>query len=133
MHHSLHSSPICLNEFVSFKFEGFDNFRIIELDCRLMRTKDDFFREFGTKFGFPNYFAYNLDSFDECAQDVFLDDSNCYVVRWLNSALLLENADRAEKKAILDTLDDMLFSWNSVQDKDEIFEQKAVPLRFVFE
>ncbi len=132
MYHSLHSSPLYRNQFVVHKQDGLGQFFIFDLSCNLMRTKTGFYQEFGSKFCFPYYFFNNLDSFDECAQDVFLDENHCYLVRWVDYDVLLKDCAESDRIAIFEILDHMLNSWNSVRDEGKAFEQQAVPLRFIF-
>ena len=53
--------------------EELDAFSLIRIDAKRCKTLRDFYETVAETLHFPDYFGFNLDSFDEMINDLFLD------------------------------------------------------------
>ncbi|NEA99030.1 barstar family protein [Streptomyces sp. SID13726] len=90
------------------------------------RTTIDLFAEWSTVLGFPELFAHSWDSLGKCLRHVTEDDDTGPVTLVLhNAALLLEDEDPDQLRALLEVLDSVDFGLLLVDDSTDDLRRLA--------
>lgn len=93
-------------------------FNVVCIDSKLIKSKEDLLTEFATQLKFPSYFGNNWDALFECLRDL----------EWLESqktAVLIQNYHILESKK----LDDPLFA--ILRDTNDYWKERRVPFDVV--
>jgi RNAse (barnase) inhibitor barstar len=96
------------------------NYKTISIDGTKTLKIKDFYTQIAIGLDFPEYFDHNLDSLDECLNDLeWLDEPNI-VIQIQNFELFL-TAERGDKKLIelLNLLDATAEDWKWLDDESE--------------
>jgi hypothetical protein len=93
-------------------------YRIAKIEAVTLR---DFYEELAEQLEFPTYFGFNLDSLDECLNDLSWLGDKKIVIYISDSANFLATERNPEKlETLLDQLDATCEDWHWVDDDDEI-------------
>lgn len=116
--------------------ESFDDlnkdFEIVEINCQETSTLREFFEKMAKVFEFPDYFGFNLDSFDEVMNDLSWIENEKILIYFSNSEYFLEK-ERNETKilTLLDLLDATIEEWKWFEeDEEEEITKKQLLVRF---
>lgn len=106
-----------------------EDFEIVEIDASKTTTLRAFYEEMAKVFEFPDYFAFNLDSFDEIINDLSWIENEKLLVYFINSSEFLKN-ERNESKilTLLDLLDSAAEEWKWADE--ELIPKKDLLIRF---
>ena len=107
--------------------EGFD---LVEIDCAETTSLRNFYETFARIFEFPDYFGFNLDSFDELMNDLSWVENENILIYFKNSGLFLTK-ERSRKKivAVLDLLDATCEDW-AWAEESELIPLKKLKIAF---
>lgn len=107
-----------------------ENFEIAEIDASKTTTLREFYETMAGVFEFPDYFGYNLDSFDEMMNDLSWIENEKILIYFTHSDKFLEK-ERNESKilTLLDLLDATCEEWKWAE-ADEDTPKKELLVRF---
>ncbi|WP_367915296.1 barstar family protein [Leadbetterella sp. DM7] len=107
-----------------------ENFEIAEIDASKTTTLREFYETMAGVFEFPDYFGYNLDSFDEMMNDLSWIENEKILIYFTHSDKFLEK-ERNESKilTLLDLLDATCEEWKWAE-ADEDIPKKELLVRF---
>lgn len=107
--------------------EGFD---IVEIDASRTGTLRAFYETMAEVFEFPDYFGYNLDSFDEMINDLSWIENEKILVYFTHADKFLEK-ERNENKilTLLDLMDAACEEWKWAEGDEEV-PKKELLIRF---
>jgi RNAse (barnase) inhibitor barstar len=100
-------------------------FTIIEIDGRKTQTLRTFYEEIARILHFPDYFGFNLDSFDELLNDLsWIEDEKLLIYIKESSSFLINERNETKVLTLLDILDATCEDWkwmepNETLDEDE--------------
>lgn len=105
-------------------------FDIAEIDASKTTTLREFYETVAGVFGFPDYFGYNLDSFDEMINDLSWMENEKILIYFTHSDKFLAK-ERNESKilTLLDLLDAACEEWKWAEPDDDI-PKKELLIRF---
>lgn len=94
-----------------------EDFGIAEIDASKTTTLREFYETMAEVFEFPDYFGFNLDSFDEMINDLSWIENEKILIYFTHSDKFLEK-ERNENKilTLLDLLDAACEEWKWVDD-----------------
>lgn len=107
-----------------------DGFEVAEIDSSRISTLREFYETMAKVFEFPDYFGFNLDSFDEIINDLSWIENEKILIYFTNSENFLEK-ERNETKIItlLDLLEASCEEWKWAESDDSI-PKKELIIRF---
>ncbi len=105
-----------------------EEFDLVEIDAARTGTLRAFYETMAEVFEFPDYFGYNLDSFDEMMNDLSWMENEKILVYFTDSDKFLEK-ERNESKilTLLDLLDATCEEWKWADDD---IPKKELLIRF---
>lgn len=108
------------NLFITDSPEQFDDFSLIEIDAKRCKTLRDFYETLAEILHFPDYFGYNLDSFDEVMNDLSWIEDERLLLYFKNSSDFLLN-ERNDQKVVtlLELLDATCEDWKFMDEDAE--------------
>lgn len=74
-------------------------------DCSTLKS---FYENIGKQLNFPDYFTYNLDSFDELMNDLSWIDESQIILLIINFDLFLNQEENKKQKAVIQILDNAI-------------------------
>jgi hypothetical protein len=90
-----------------------ENHMVITLDASKVRSIDEVMRYLSVNMSFPNYFSHNLNSFEECINDLeWLEDKKIVLII-SNSKYLLTTENPSVKESFIE----VLLEWNKNYEK----------------
>lgn len=100
--------------------EELDAFSLIRIDAKRCKTLRDFYETVAETLHFPDYFGFNLDSFDEMINDLSWIEDERILIYFKNSAEFLIN-ERNDQKVItlLELLDASCEDWKFMDEEAE--------------
>lgn len=106
-----------------------ENFEIAEIDASKTTTLREFYETLADVFEFPDYFGYNLDSFDEMINDLSWIENEKILIYFTDSDKFLQK-ERNENKilTLLDLLDAACEEWKWADD--DLIPKKELLIRF---
>lgn len=90
-----------------------DNHLVVEIDALKLLTAKEIMNFLSEELRFPSYFSNNLNSFEECLNDLDWLDEKKIVLMIKNSDFLLNK----EKPEIKEAMLDIFFEWNKNYEK----------------
>lgn len=117
------------NLFVSDSPELMEGFSLIKVDAKKCKSLRDFYETLSDKLKFPDYFGFNMDSFDELMNDLsWIVDEQLHL-HFENSQEFLIN-ERNEQKVVtlLDMLDATIEDWKYYDADDVEVEEGEEPI-----
>lgn len=107
-----------------------ENFEIAEINASKTTTLREFYEAMAEVFEFPDYFGYNLDSFDEMINDLSWIENEKILIYFTDSDKFLEK-ERNENKilTLLDLLDATCEEWKWAEPEEDI-PKKELLIRF---
>lgn len=107
-----------------------EDFEIAEIDSSKTSTLREFYETMASVFEFPDYFGFNLDSFDEMINDLSWIENEKILIYFIHSEKFLEK-ERNESKmlTLLDLLEATCEEWKWA-DSDELTPKKELLIRF---
>ncbi|KPM48279.1 barstar family protein [Jiulongibacter sediminis] len=108
------------NLFITDSPKQFDDFSLIEIDAKRCKTLRDFYETLAEVLHFPDYFGFNLDSFDEIINDLSWIEDERILLYFKNSSDFLLN-ERNDQKVItlLELLDATCEDWKFMDEDAE--------------
>lgn len=108
-----------------------EEFGVIKIDATKTKTLREFYEVMAEVFEFPDYFGFNLDSFDEMINDLSWIEDEKLAVFFENSESFLIN-ERNETKIItlLDMLDATCEDWKWMEEVDDELPKKSLLFGF---
>lgn len=108
------------NLFITDSPEQFDDFSLIIVDAKRCKTLRDFYETLAEVLHFPDYFGFNLDSFDELMNDLSWIEDERLLLYFKNSADFLLN-ERNDQKVVtlLELLDATCEDWKFMDEDAE--------------
>ncbi|WP_304237159.1 barstar family protein [Jiulongibacter sediminis] len=108
------------NLFITDSPEQFDDFSLIEIDAKRCKTLRDFYETLAEVLHFPDYFGFNLDSFDEIMNDLSWIEDERILLYFKNSSDFLLN-ERNDQKVVtlLELLDATCEDWKFMDEDAE--------------
>lgn len=106
------------------------DFEIVEIDSAKVTTLRDFYETLAKVFEFPDYFGFNLDSFDEMMNDLSWIENEKILIYFSKSEKFLDK-ERNDTKilTLLDILEATCEEWQWYEGDDEI-PKKDLLIRF---
>lgn len=112
--------------------EALEGWSLLKIDAKKCRTLKDLFETMAELLQFPDYFGFNLDSFDELMNDLSWIEDERVLIYFFNSEAFLIN-ERNEKKVIglLDQLDATCEDWKYYREDEVELEEgeEAIPAK----
>lgn len=107
-----------------------EDFEVAEIDASKTTTLREFYETLAQVFEFPDYFGFNLDSFDEMINDLSWIENEKILIYFTHSDKFLEK-ERNESKilTLLDLLDAACEEWKWAEE-DELIPKKELLIRF---
>lgn len=107
-----------------------EDFEIAEIDSSKATTLREFYETMAEVFEFPDYFGFNLDSFDEMINDLSWMENEKILIYFTDSDKFLEK-ERNENKilTLLDLLDATCEEWKWAETEEDI-PKKELLIRF---
>ncbi len=108
------------NLFITDSPGELDDFSLITIDSKRCRTLRDFYETLAETLHFPDYFGFNLDSFDELINDLSWIEDERLLLYFKNSTEFLIN-ERNDQKVItlLELLDATCEDWKFMDEDAE--------------
>ena len=111
-----------------------EGFEIAEIDASRVTTLRDFYETMAEVFEFPDYFGFNLDSFDEMINDLSWIENEKILIYFSNSEKFLEK-ERNDTKilTLLDLLEATCEEWKWAEegeDDEDAIPKKDLMIRF---
>ncbi len=107
--------------------ELLDDYALIDIDAKKCRSLREFYETLAEKLHFPDYFGFNMDSFDEMMNDLSWIEDERILLYFKNSAEFLINERNDDKvNTLLDLLDATCEDWKWMED--EVEEEDATDL-----
>jgi RNAse (barnase) inhibitor barstar len=99
-------------------------YQIATIDAITLR---EFYEELAEELSFPDYFGFNLDSLDECLNDLSWIENKKIAIYISDSANFLATERNPEKlETLLDQLDATCEDWHWVDEDDEIPQKELI-------
>lgn len=104
---------------------------VVKINGEGCKTIEEFYSEISKGFLFPSYFNHNLDSLDECLNDLSWLNAEKYILIIENVSLFLSSEKNELRDKIFDLINESLNGWanglNSYENgKQAIFELKLL-------
>jgi RNAse (barnase) inhibitor barstar len=110
--------------------ESIKDYHIIKIDGEKAHTLRGFYEEIAKALNFPEYFGFNLDSFDEMLNDLSWIEPNKLAIYINNSEHFIEKERNPDKlPTLLDLLDATCEDWKWVEEDDD-FPKKEIIIAF---
>ena len=107
------------------------DFEIVEIDANKATTLREFYEIMAEVFEFPDYFSFNLDSFDELMNDLSWIENEKLLIYFSNSEMFLSKERNDSKTiALLDLLDASCEEWKWTEDDLDLIPKKELLVRF---
>ncbi|MGR3811130.1 barstar family protein [Jiulongibacter sp. NS-SX5] len=108
------------NLFITDSPEEFNDFSLITIDAKKCKSLRDFYETLAETMHFPDYFGFNLDSFDEMINDLSWIEDERLLIYFKNSSDFLLN-ERNDKKVVtlLELLDASCEDWKYMDEEAE--------------
>lgn len=113
------------------------DFSIIEIDGNKLKTLRNFYEEIANVLHFPDYFGFNLDSFDELLNDLsWIVDEKIAIYIYNSQNFMINERNEEKVMTLLDLLDATCEDWKwmeveaGTEDDDDFIPKKE--LMFVF-
>ena len=108
------------NLFITDSPGELDDFSLITIDSKRCRTLRDFYETLAETLHFPDYFGFNLDSFEELINDLSWIEDERLLLYFKNSTEFLIN-ERNDQKVItlLELLDATCEDWKFMDEDAE--------------
>ena len=109
---------------------------IVEIDAKNCQTLRAFYEETAKVMHFPDYFGFNLDSFDEMINDLsWIEDENLLVYFHNSDQFLINERNETKIITLLDLLDATCEEWNWFEEDEDPESDEFIPkktLKFGF-
>ncbi len=97
------------------------DFVIIEINGNNLKSLRDFYEEIAKKLHFPDYFGFNLDSFDELINDLsWIEDEKLAIYINNSQNFLLNERNESKILTLLDLLDASCEDWKWMEPDEEL-------------
>ena len=107
-----------------------EDFGIAEIDASRTTTLREFYETMAEVFEFPDYFGFNLDSFDEMMNDLSWIENEKILIYFTHSDKFLEKERNKSKiLTLLDLLDATCEEWRWAEG-DDLIPKKELLIRF---
>lgn len=107
-----------------------EDFEIAEIDASRTTTLREFYETMAEVFEFPDYFGFNLDSFDEMMNDLSWIENEKILIYFTHSDKFLEKERNKSKiLTLLDLLDATCEEWRWAEG-DDLIPKKELLIRF---
>ena len=96
------------------------NFRVARIDGQKVQTFKAFYEQIARELKFPDYFEFNLESFDDLLNDLdWLDADKIALYITHSDAFLSHEKSEAKKAELLTILDVAAEDWKWVDEEEE--------------
>ncbi len=97
------------------------DFVIIEINGNNLKSLRDFYEEIAKVLHFPDYFGFNLDSFDELINDLsWIEDEKLAIYINNSENFLLNERNESKILTLLDLLDASCEDWKWMEPDEEV-------------
>ena len=111
------------NLFITDSPKQFDDYSLIEINSKNCKTLKDFYETLAEVLHFPEYFGFNMDSFDEMINDLsWIEDERIMLYFYNSSDFLLNERNDQKVISLLELLDATCEDWKFM-DVDAEMEQ----------
>ncbi|UBM57455.1 barstar family protein [Marinilongibacter aquaticus] len=109
------------NLFLTDSPEELDDYALIEINSKSCKTLRSFYEALAQKLHFPDYFAFNMDSFDEIMNDLSWIEDERLLLYFSHSEEFLIN-ERNDQKVVklLEMLDATCEDWKFMDEEAEM-------------
>lgn len=108
------------NFFITNNLESLKSYHIAQIDGQKAHTLRGFYEEVAKALNFPEYFGFNLDSFDEMLNDLSWLEQSKIAIYVTNSDSFVEKERNPDKlPTLLDLLDATCEDWEWSDEEDE--------------
>ncbi|AFK03461.1 Barstar (barnase inhibitor) [Emticicia oligotrophica DSM 17448] len=115
------------NFLITNNLDSLQGYQIITIDGQKAHTLRGFYEEMAKGLQFPEYFGFNLDSFDEMLNDLSWLDQEKIAIYITNSELFVEKERNPDKlPTLLDLLDATCEDWKWVEEDDDVKKKDLV-------
>lgn len=115
------------NFIISNQPTSFDTYQVFEIDGTKAITLRGFYEEIARVLAFPEYFGFNLDSFDEMLNDLSWLEAQKIVLFIQNSEQFISKERNPDKlPTLLDLLDATCEDWKWVEESDGLTPKELV-------
>lgn len=109
------------NLFITDSPESLDDYSLIKIDSKSCKTLRDFYETLSATLHFPDYFGFNLDSFDELMNDLsWIEDERILLYFKNSSEFLINERNDAKVKTLLEMLDATCEDWKFMDEEAEL-------------
>ncbi|MCR9062980.1 MAG: barstar family protein [Cytophagales bacterium] len=111
------------NLFITDSPKQFDDYSLIEINSKNCKTLKDFYETLAEVLHFPEYFGFNMDSFDEMINDLsWIEDERIMLYFYNSSDFLLNERNDQKVISLLELIDATCEDWKFM-DVDAEMEQ----------
>lgn len=115
------------NFLITNNLESLNGYHIAQIDGQKAHTLRGFYEEVAKVLRFPEYFGFNLDSFDEMLNDLSWLEQTKIAIYITNSDSFVEKERNPDKlPTLLDLLDATCEDWKWIDEDDEISKKELI-------
>jgi len=115
------------NFLITNNLEPLNGYHIATVDGLKAHTLRGFYEEVAKALNFPEYFGFNLDSFDEMLNDLSWLEQSKIAIYITNSDSFVEKERNPDKlPTLLDLLDATCEDWKWIDEDDEISKKELI-------
>lgn len=115
------------NFLITNNLEALNGYHIAQIDGQKAHTLRGFYEEVAKALNFPEYFGFNLDSFDEMLNDLSWLEPSKIAIYITNSDSFVEKERNPDKlPTLLDLLDATCEDWKWIDEDDEISKKELI-------
>lgn len=115
------------NFLITNNLESLNGYHIAQIDGLKAYTLRGFYEEVAKALSFPEYFGFNLDSFDEMLNDLSWLEQSKIAIYITNSDSFVEKERNPDKlPTLLDLLDATCEDWKWIDEDDEISKKELI-------
>lgn len=115
------------NFFITNNLDSLNDYHITKVDGQKANTLRGFYEEIAKALEFPEYFGFNLDSFDEMLNDLSWMKQNKIAIYITNTeGLILKERNPDKLPTILDLLDATCEDWKWIDEDDDLPKKELI-------
>lgn len=115
------------NFLITNNVETLSGYHVAQIDGQKAHTLRGFYEEVAKALSFPEYFGFNLDSFDEMLNDLSWLEQTKIAIYITNSDSFIEKERNPDKlPTLLDLLDATCEDWKWIDEDDEISKKELI-------
>lgn len=108
------------NLFISASPDALADYALITIDSKRCKTLRDFYETLAEQLHFPDYFGFNLDSFDELMNDLsWIEDERILLYFKNSSEFLINERNDGKVNTLLELIDATCEDWKFMDEDAE--------------